>query len=271
MREPLDEWLTEATAIAVDAGKLLLNGWRGDLRVHKKGAIDLVTDYDLRSEALLRERMTRAFPSHALVAEEGEDQVTGDWVWYVDPLDGTTNFAHGHFFFAVSIGLALRGRPVLGVVHAPALGVTWTAAEGRSATRNGEPCSVSTTATLADALVATGFPYDRATTDEDNLREAVDIIPRVQGIRRCGSAALDLCLVADGTYDGYWEQKVKPWDVCAGMIIARAAGARITDYDGSSATVGSSQLVTAGPSLHPSLLAAVRRARERKHPAFTQT
>ncbi|HJL15080.1 MAG TPA: inositol monophosphatase family protein [Sandaracinaceae bacterium LLY-WYZ-13_1] len=258
----MDEWLRRATEIAREAGDLLMEGWRHDPAVHAKGtSIDLVTDYDLRAEALLRERMRDAFPAHALVAEEGEHTAQGEWIWYVDPLDGTTNFAHGHFFFAVSLGLARHGRPVLGVVHAPALGITWAGAEGAGATREGAPCRVSEASSLGEALVATGFPYDRATSDENNLREVAAIVPRLRGVRRCGAAAVDVCLVADGTYDGYWEQKVHAWDVCGGMAIARAAGARITDYGGAEATAETTRLVVSNGALHPELLEAVQRAR----------
>lgn len=260
--DELDDVLRVAIEIATHAGHVLMEGWRRAPAIRKKGAIDLVTDFDLRSEALLRERMAAAFPSHALVAEEGEDRVGGEeWIWYVDPLDGTTNFAHGHFFFSVSLGLAHRGRPTLGVVHAPALGTTWAGAIGRGCTRNGEPCRTSSASVLNEALVATGFPYDRATSPENNLREAVHIIPSVQGIRRCGSAALDLALVADGTYDGYWEQKLAPWDACAGMALVLAAGGTITDYDGAEPDARASRVVATNGPLHPALLSAVQTAR----------
>ena len=263
--DELDDHVRVAAEIAREAGQLIMQGWRRAPSVRKKGAIDLVTDFDLRSEALLRERIRRAFPAHTIVAEEGEDR-SGDrgeeeWIWYVDPIDGTTNFAHGHFFFCVSLGLARHGRPVLGVVHAPALGATWAGVVGRGCTRDGEPCRPSSAAALSEALVATGFPYDRAISPENNLRETVHIVPRVRGIRRCGSAALDLALVADGTYDGYWEQKLKPWDACAGMALVLAAGGMITDYDGGAPDARASRLVASNGPLHPALLAAVQEAR----------
>ncbi len=257
----MDEVLRVATKIAREAGEILMQGWRRAPAVRKKGAIDLVTDFDLRSEALLRERMRDAFPEHALVAEEGDDRVEHDWIWYVDPPDGTTNFAHGHFFFCVSLGLAHRGRPIAGVVHAPALETTWAGAIDHGCTRDGETCRTSSASVLNEALVATGYPYDRATSAENNLRETVAIVPRLQGMRRCGSAALDLALVADGTYDGYWEQKLKPWDACAGVALVLAAGGTVTDYEGRAPDARSSRLVASNGPLHPALLSAVQGAR----------
>lgn len=258
----LDGWLARATEIAEEAGRLLMEGWRNAPTVQKKGTIDLVTEYDLRSEELLRERMGAAFPEHVVIAEEsGEDRAAGEWTWYVDPLDGTTNFAHGHFAFGVSLGLAHRGQPTLGVVHAPALGTTWAGAVDRGCTRNGAPCRTSSASSLGDSLVATGFPYDRATSPENNLRELTAILPKLRGMRRCGAAALDLALVADGTYDGYWEQKLKPWDACAGVALIVAAGGKVTDYDGTAPTIETHRFVATNGPLHPALLDAVRSAR----------
>ncbi|MFK7986159.1 MAG: inositol monophosphatase [Sandaracinaceae bacterium] len=264
----LTPWLDDAERFALEAGRLLMEGWRGAPDVQQKGRIDLVTEYDLKSEALLRERMRDAFPEHGWVGEE-TDAVHRDreLVWFVDPIDGTTNFAHGHFYFGVSIGLAQRSErglePLLGVVHAPALGVTWKGIVGAGAWRNEETIQVSQVDRLEAALVATGFPYDRGTSEDNNLAEANALIPRVQGIRRCGAAALDVCLVADSTYDAYWEQKVSPWDICAGLAIAAAAGATLTDYEGKPATADSRRLVVANPGLHATLLRGVQEARRR--------
>lgn len=259
--DQLDEWVTSATAIAAEAGALLMEGWRRAPAVHKKGAIDLVTDFDLASEALIRSRLRDAFPAHAIIAEESDGREEREWTWYVDPLDGTTNFAHGHFVFAVSVGLARQGVPVLGVVHAPAIATTWAGAVGRGCRRNGEGCATSRASALGESLVATGFPYDRATSAENNLREATRIIPQVRGIRRCGAAAVDLALVADGTYDGYWEQKLERWDACAGIALVRAAGGAVTDYEGAEADVHGNMLVASNGPLHPALVAAVQAAR----------
>lgn len=258
----LARWLDEVQDIAHEAGRILLAGHRRGGRVHKKGAIDLVTEFDLASEALVRRRMSAAFPTHGLVAEEGGGSPAPDGlVWYCDPLDGTTNFAHGHFVFSVAIGLADRGVPVAGVVHAPALGLTWRGAVGLGATRNGVPCAVSNTDALADALVATGFPYDRARDPDHNIAETAWILPKVRGIRRLGSAAIDLALLADGTYDGYWEQKLAPWDVCAGAAIARAAGATLTTYEGAPLALTARRIVASNGRLHEALRREILAAR----------
>ena len=258
---PLREVLAEASTIAADAATLLMRAWRKHGAVRKKGVIDLVTDSDLASEALIRERMARTFPAHGLVAEEGRDTPVGDWIWYVDPLDGTTNFAHGHPFFCVSLALCERGEPRVGVVSAPALGVSWASAQGFGATRNGERCHVSETRALDDALCATGFPYDRRTSDENNFREFTAFKLRTQGVRRCGSAAIDLALVADGTYDAYWEQKLKPWDLGAGALLVREAGGQVTDYDGTPADVRTGRLVATNGHVHAETLALLAATR----------
>lgn len=259
--EELARWIEEARAIAEEAGRLLLVGHRRGGEVQKKGEIDLVTEFDLASESLITERMRVAFPSHGLVAEEGGGDARDGLVWYVDPLDGTTNFAHGHFVFSVAIGLALDGVPIAGVVHAPAIAITWHGALGVGAFRSGAPCRVSSVATLGASIVGTGFPYDRARDPDNNVREAARIIPKVQGIRRLGSAAIDLALVSDGTYDGYWEQKLAPWDLCGGAAIAAAAGSTLTDYDGAPIDVRTKRVVVTNGAIHDELRREVLAAR----------
>ncbi|MDP9034004.1 MAG: inositol monophosphatase, partial [Myxococcota bacterium] len=179
--------------------------------------------------------------------------------WYVDPLDGTTNFVHGHPFWCVSVGLVAGNDPVLGVVVAPSIGVEWAGivagdAAAGWATRNGEACRVSDVAALDDALLATGFPYDRRTSADNNFDAFVAIKKKSQAVRRCGSAAIDLCLVADGTYDGYWERKVHPWDVGAGSAIVLAAGGRITDFEGCAARLSGGIVVATNGRVHDELL-----------------
>ncbi|MBK8171196.1 MAG: inositol monophosphatase [Sandaracinaceae bacterium] len=246
-----------ALFIARDAAKLAMRGYRQKRTIEKKGAIDLVTDFDVRCEALIRQRLAREFPEHDVVAEEGADKPTRDLIWYVDPIDGTTNFAHGHPFFCVSMGLAERNKPVVGVVVAPALNVEWTGAEGHPSTRNGEACHVTETAAIDDALCATGFPYDRRETTDNNFEAYLGMKLKSRGVRRCGSAAIDLCLVADGTYDAYWEIKLKPWDWCGGFAIALGAGATITDTLGGEADLSTRRLAVSNGRLHAELLSTI--------------
>jgi myo-inositol-1(or 4)-monophosphatase len=256
------ETLHVLTAIAADAAVVLMQAWRRPgTRIEYKGEIDLVTESDRASEALIRERVARSLPGVDLVAEEQGGVVHGDRpVLYADPLDGTTNFAHGHPFFAVSLGLLCGDALEVGVVVAPALGWTHAAARGLGATRNGEPCRVSETAVLDRALLATGFPYDRRTSPENNFRAFVDLKRKAQGVRRCGAASLDLCLVADGTYDGYWERKLNPWDLAAGALLVTEAGGRVTGFGGEAVDVRKGNLVASNGVLHDELLAALAEA-----------
>ncbi len=185
----LAEMLAVARQIAAEAGALIRSGWRVPGAVHRKGPVDLVTEYDLRSEELVRARLERAFPDHAVVGEESAQAGAGAGsdralVWYVDPIDGTTNFAHGHPFFAVSIGLCHLGRPVVGVVHAPAIGMEWCAARGLGATRDGAPCRVSSTGVLVESLAATSFPYDKPAGEKSNFRQFEAFYRRTRGVRR---------------------------------------------------------------------------------------
>lgn len=253
---------THAMAIAKEAGDLILEGYRRPTEIRKKGVVDLVTDFDLRAEKHVVERLRAAYPEHVVVAEEGAAERSAEGpCWYVDPIDGTTNFAHGHPFFCVSIALYDGSEGQVGVVHAPALGVTWSAMRGQGAWRNDGACHVSQVGSLHEALVATGFPYDRHTSRENNLREFGTFMRRAQGIRRCGSAAIDLCLVADGTYDAYWEQKLSPWDMAAGAFIVLEAGGTLSRYDGGPANPLSGKLVASNGLLHDAVLAVLDEAR----------
>lgn len=267
--QELDRILAIARPIAERAGALVMQGHRGAITVQKKGGIDLVTDRDLASEALLRRELAAAFPEHGIVAEEGDGDLearTREWVWYCDPLDGTTNFAHGHFFFAVSLGLCHHGEPVAGVVHAPALRTTWWGGVGIGAYRESEGRAIERCVPrggqrLIDSLLATGFPYDRATSAENNVRELSRIVLGIRGIRRCGSAAIDLALVADGTYDGYWEQKLAPWDLCAGAALVKAAGGTLSGYEGQALSLHEGRVVASNGHIHAELLAELTAAR----------
>jgi myo-inositol-1(or 4)-monophosphatase len=251
-RDPLAETLRIAQEVAREAGRILLEGWGTRPAVtYKSEDINLVTEYDKRSEALIVERLARAFPEDRIVAEEGTaagEARPGGRTWYVDPLDGTTNFAHGFPLFSVSLGLWMDGRAVAGVVEAPAVGWTFAGTTtGTASTFNGKPVSPSTTERLSRALLVTGFPYERNPV-QDNLAEWTAFTQEAQGTRRLGSAALDLCFVACGWLDGYWERKLHPWDLVAGAAIVEGAGGRATEFDGS-AFVGTTGRVLASNGL----------------------
>ena len=250
----------EALETARAAAAVVLAGFRTGAAARKKGVVDLVTEYDLRSEELVRTRLVRAFPDHAIVGEEGENDAAAELTWYVDPLDGTTNFVHGHPFFAVSLALCEEGEPVACAIVAPALRAEWSAARGAGATREGIACKVSTISAANDALAATGFPYDIRTTEIDNMAELREVLRRTQGVRRCGSAALDLAFVADGAYDVYWEYKINPWDVAGGALLVTEAGGRITDIEGRSMYPPGGNVLATNGRLHEEMLRMLRDA-----------
>jgi myo-inositol-1(or 4)-monophosphatase len=182
--------------------------------------------------------------------------------FFVDPIDGTTNFAHGHPFFCVSLGLCQGASPIAGVIYAPALEVCWTGALGFGAFRNGQPCSVSRCEALSEALVATGFGYEVAGKQDGNVEEFAAVQARSRGVRRCGAAALDLALVADGTYDAYWEFMLQPWDMAAGAALVLAAGGSATGFSGGSLDVVQGAVVaSAGNALHQELLSLIGQVR----------
>jgi myo-inositol-1(or 4)-monophosphatase len=250
--DPLSDTLRVALEVARDAGRILLAGWGTRPTIgFKSEDINLVTEYDRRSEALIVERLSRAFPDDRVIAEEGTTAGPtrpGARLWYVDPLDGTTNFAHGFPLFSVSLGLWVDGRAVLGVVEAPAVGWTFAGTTtGGGSTWNGKPIRPSTTDRLGGALLVTGFPYERNPV-QNNLAEWTAFTAAAQGTRRLGSAALDLCFVACGWLDGYWERALHPWDLVAGAAIVEGAGGRATELDGS-AFVGTTGRVLASNGL----------------------
>ncbi len=259
-------------SIAKDAAAELLRGFRGQTKIEFKGPVDLVTEFDRRSEAVIRERVARELPGLSLIAEEsGGSTRPGTATLFADPLDGTTNFAHGHPIFAVSLGLVEEGQgPTVGVVCAPVLGWTWSAVVGDGATRNGERITVSAQQELRRSLLATGFPYDRREADPVNELQFAQFVAierySAQGIRRLGSAACDLCLVADGTYDGYWERKLSPWDLAGGAACVLAAGGALSSIDGGAVDVGSGSIVATNGAIHRSLLEALAAVRDQRRP-----
>lgn len=268
--------LWAARRIAAEAGAILRAGaGRGHASDRKRTAVDLVTEYDRRAEAHVVGALAAAFPDDEVVAEEGGGQPGASGRrWLVDPLDGTTNFAHGLPFFCVSIALEDRAGALAGVVEAPALGWTFFAARGggaffveRERRLDERRLVVSDRAALGQSLLATGFPYDTAASADNNLAEWAHLYPRTQGVRRVGAAALDLCFVAAGWIDGYWEMKLKPWDVAAGALLVAEAGGRISDYGGGAFGSDGGEIVASNGRLHEELLATLATARRRSAPA----
>jgi len=232
-RKPVMEtFLNTAVEIAREAGDLLLEHFRQPLEITYKRRSDLVTEADRKSEALIVERLRSHFPAHAIVAEEGGGQQTGsDYCWYVDPLDGTTNFAHGFPIFAVTLGLAFRGEVAAGAVYDPTRDELYTVERGAGAFLNGQRLRVSNNKLLAECLVATGFP-PFATNHDLNVEFYFRFTQLTHGIRRAGSAALDLCCVAAGRFDGFWELKLNPWDKAAGALLVTEAGGLVSSITG---------------------------------------
>jgi myo-inositol-1(or 4)-monophosphatase len=286
MVRPVQE-LRDALAIAVEAaraaGRTLLEGFgQGPAALlgrrqgvdTKSAAYDLVTEFDRRSEALLVAKLAAAFPDDEIIAEEGGSHAGTKARWYVDPLDGTTNFAHGLPMFCVAIGRvtgssappsggAARsggagpcddGRVDVGVIHAPVLGWTFTATRGGGAWCGDRRLAVSTNDALASAMFGTGFPSDRATSADNNFAQFVAVKPRVRAVRRLGSAALDQALVAAGTYDGFWEMKLKPWDLAAGSLLVEEAGGQTTGWAGEPLSLVRGAIVASNGRLHGRLL-----------------
>ncbi|MDX2177570.1 MAG: inositol monophosphatase family protein [Candidatus Sumerlaeia bacterium] len=248
----------EETARA--AGEVHLRYFRRLESVEKKGAIDLVTVADREAEAVVRDRIRARFPGHRLLMEEsGASPGPEDVTWVVDPLDGTTNFAHGMRLFAVSIAVLEGTRPVAGCIHAAALDECYTASPGGGAWRNGaERLRVSTRAALADSLLVTGFPYDRARVLGPLMEMMGAALARSRGVLRLGAASLDMAAVAAGHLDGFYEFHLHPWDVAAGALLVEEAGGRLTDFEGRAYDVLAPRTTVATNGLvHAELLAAV--------------
>ncbi len=232
-------------------------------QVELKGSpINLVTEMDRRSEALIVDALRREFPDDAILAEEGGSTSGGSGRrWIVDPLDGTTNYAHGVPIFAVSIALEAAGRVVLGVIHDPNHRETFIAERGRGAYLDGTPLAVSATKTLNESLLVTGFPYDIREGPENNLREYAAFSLRSRGVRRLGSAVLDFAYVAAGRIDGYWELRLGTWDAAAGSLLVEEAGGRITNLEGHPLNLAAPQIVASNGLIHDELLETLRDVR----------
>ncbi len=258
--------LAELENLARQAGEILRAGYNGRpglgqrLQIDYKSLLDPVTEVDRRSEAFLLGEIRRQYPEDRVIAEESGSSPGKDCcVWYIDPLDGTVNFSHGVPIFCVSIGYAHENVMQLGVVYDPLRDECFTGQRGLGAWLNGEPLRVSAQHNLDHSLLVTGFPYDIRTNSDNNLDEYVRFSLRAQAVRRLGSAALDLCYVAAGRFDGYWEIRLYPWDSAAGGLIAEEAGAKVTNPLGKPDYVSPpSSILAANPALHAQMMAVLR-------------
>jgi myo-inositol-1(or 4)-monophosphatase len=244
-----------AIGIARESGRLLRDRLGTQLEVTHKGIINLVTDVDLASEQLIREAIATHYPRHQILAEEGGlAESSSDYRWIVDPLDGTTNYAHGFPIFAVSIGLEYRGEIILGVVYDPARDELFSAERGAGAALNNRPIRVSGTTDLSKSLLSTGFPYDIRTSRLTNLDHWSNFALAAQALRRTGAAAIDLCYVACGRFDGFWELTLSPWDMAAGSLIVEEAGGRLTDMTGSPFSAYKPDVIASNRHIHDQML-----------------
>ena len=252
--------LPDLESLARRAGELLRAGYEGTHQVDYKGKIDIVTEVDHQSEAFLLGEIQRLFPDHQIVSEEiGLVPGSKDHQWYIDPLDGTVNYAHGVPFFCVSIAYARDGNICLGAVYDPLRDEMFSAARGGGAHLNGRRLQVSPVAELERSLLVTGFPYDAWSSPRNNLEYFGRFARMTQGVRRLGSAALDLCYVGAGRLDGYWELTLNPWDVAAGGLVAAEAGAQVTDLDGNADYLTPPcSLLAAPPAIYTKMLAVLR-------------
>jgi myo-inositol-1(or 4)-monophosphatase len=271
--QPDPIFLATAVEIVLRAGDIQMSRRGSGFRIDKKGTIDLVTEVDLECERMCRGIIAERFPDHDVLAEElssgpGE-KARSEYRWVFDPLDGTTNYAHGLPIFCASLALEIDGHPVAGAVFDPTRRELFTAERGEGAFLNGSRLRVSSTATLLDALLVTGFPYDVHQESGDLVALFGAYMARARATRRLGSAALDLCYVAAGRFEGFWEQRLKPWDVSAGVLIVAEAGGRVTGMDGSAFDAAAAHLVASNGAVHDDMLAVIKQFRAGRSPNRT--
>ena len=255
------EMLNFALETARDAGQILLEKFGRDIGIFKKGDINLVTEADLASEALIIERIKSYYPKHSILAEEaGEAVVSGGestWKWIIDPLDGTTNYAHGYPCFCVTIALEHDGAIVIGVTFDPTRNELFAAEKGQGATLNGKPIRVSATERLGEALIVTGFPYDFKSRPAF-ARHLTEFLLQSRGVRRDGSAAIDMAYVACGRYDGFWEEGLNPWDVAAGKLLIEEAGGQVSGYNGADLSIYVPPILATNARIHSQMMDVLR-------------
>ena len=254
--------LLAAESACAEAGKIAMRYFKGDLEVKFKGTTglrDMVTKADLDCERKIKEVICKEFPSHSFLGEEEGRQGESEFMWVIDPIDGTTNFVHGLDYFAHSVALTKNGVPICGVVYNPARKLMYSSYSGKGAFLNRKKISVSKIKSINKSLLISGFSYGGGIFEEKTIKSMVSLRGACQDLRRFGSAALDLCAVAEGLCDGYFEYDLKPWDVAAGILIVKEAGGKVTDINGGEALIGSGHFLASNSFIHESLLERLER------------
>jgi myo-inositol-1(or 4)-monophosphatase len=258
----IDDLQALAIGAVRESGKIQKEWLRKDKRIELKGAINLVTEVDKQCERRIIEIIKKVFPEHNILTEETPmPELPSPYRWIIDPLDGTTNYAHGYPCFCTSLALELEGEIVVGAIYDPLLDELFTAQKGKGAFLNNEQIAVSKTDQLTNALICTGFPYDLRESQENNLDHFNDFIMEARAIRRDGSAALDLCYVAAGRFDGFWELKLCPWDVAAGKLLVEEAGGLATDFRGGKLDIYGQQILASNGKIHEEMIRVLQRGR----------
>jgi len=260
----IDNLTQKAIHAARLGGAILQDFAKKGFTIHSKGqTINLVTEADLRSEEAVIQSIRNTFPEHQILSEEQglQDSPQHPIKWIIDPLDGTINFAHGFPMYNVSIGVEYQGSCVIGVIYDPTRDELFLGQQGRGATLNDTPIQVSTTPKLAEALLVTGFAYDIHTATDNNLKEFCAFTLRARGMRRTGTAAIDLCYIACGRLDGFWELQLNPWDTAAGKVIVEEAGGKITNYAGEPYSIYGKTILATNTLIHPEMLGVIKEIR----------
>jgi len=259
----LDSFLYTAVTAAKNAGKYIQGARRNLVKVDHKGRADLVTNVDKTSEQMIVSHILNRFPDHAILAEENQHTDSqSEYVWVIDPLDGTTNYVHGYQHYAVSIALQQKNKTIVGVVYNPWQDELYTAVRGKGAFLNDEPIHVSETGNLSDSMVATGIPYEIGESWHRSMQLFQRFYAVTHGVRRDGSAALDLCYVAAGRFDGFWEFELHPWDVAAGILIVQEAGGIATNLDSQASGIHDTFILGTNPKIHPQMLQTIREVKQ---------
>jgi myo-inositol-1(or 4)-monophosphatase len=257
---PMRDFLEAATEAAKLGGDVLRQYYGKTKKIEYKGEIDLVTEVDKRSEELIVELLATSFPQHSILAEEGSNaDQPSEYKWVIDPLDGTSNYAHDYPFFCVSVGLEKRGEIIVGAVYHPIFEELFIAEKDGGAYLNGRKIQVSQVRSLRQALLSTGFPYDVFSDSDEVLAHFRNFIHISQAVRRDGSAALDLCYLAMGRFDGFWEMRLKPWDTAAGSLIVKEAGGQVTNFLGHDYSIYDDHIIASNGLLHKDMQAVVNR------------